>query len=181
MGDREAGSARDLPRADGGLMGRACYALCAIALVVTIIVVGQEVVSRAVWNTSLEISNDLAGYMLVAIAFISLPIVHSTGSLHRTSYLQAFLSDRGKAISDLIFDVVTLLVVLILLWQFTRYWLGEWRGGYYAPTRLETPLWIPAVPMVLGTAAFCLSLLAAIARHVKRLAARPEWQPDRKP
>ncbi len=67
-------------------------------------------------------------------------------------FVQARLSPRLRALSHLLFDMLSLLFCLVLLWQLTRFVLQSYRSGDVAPTLLATPLWIPQALMPIGIA-----------------------------
>src|SRR5437868_5940006 len=79
---------------------KTCKYLSALALMVMLVVVGIDVVTRWGFNFSYEVSDEVAAYMLVAIAFLSLPVSHINGAFHRVEFVQARLSMRWKLISS---------------------------------------------------------------------------------
>jgi TRAP-type mannitol/chloroaromatic compound transport system permease small subunit len=150
--DSGSGSAADPARERShaeGIVEKTCMLLCGLALVVLLVLVG--------------------GYMLVAIAFLSLPVSHINGAFHRVEFIQARLSRRARLISRFCFDLVALIVCAIFVWHFMGLVRSSWRFGDYAPTFLETPLWIPRSLLVLGMGALCLSLLRSLAADLRRL------------
>jgi len=132
-------------------------------------VIGVDIITRAVFNFSFEISDELGGYMLVAITFISLPVCQINDSFHHVEFVQARLSARGRAISHVIFDVLSLAFCLALLWQLARFEISSWRFDDHAPTYLATPLWIPRSAMVIGAAALLFSMIRALAADISEL------------
>jgi len=134
-----------------------------------LVVVGVDIVTRWVFHFSFEISDEVAAYMLVAIAFLSLPVSHIHGAFHRVEFLQARLSRRAQRVSRLVFDLLALLFASVFLWQFLRLVASSWRFGDRAPTFLETPLWLPRLLLVIGMAALCISLCRSLAGHVRHL------------
>jgi TRAP-type C4-dicarboxylate transport system permease small subunit len=88
-------------------------------------------------------------------------------------FIQARLTPRLRALSHLLFDLLSLLFCIILLWQLTRFVLQTWRAEDVAPTLLATPLWIPQALMPIGTLAVIVSLLRSTLGNVRRcIAAR---------
>jgi TRAP-type C4-dicarboxylate transport system permease small subunit len=152
-----------------GVVERACKYLSALALMVLLLVVGVDIVTRWGFNFSYEVSDELAAYMLVAIAFLSLPVSHINGAFHRVEFVQARLSIRWKLISSIFFELVALIFCAIFVWQFVGLVRSSWRFGDHAPTYLETPLWLPRSLLVVGMAALCLSLLRSMAADIGRL------------
>ncbi|SRR5579871_689928 len=148
---------------------RVCNLVCIGALIVMLGVIGVDIVTRAVFNFSFEISDELGGYMLVTIAFISLPVCQVNNSFHHVEFVQARLSARGRAISRVIFDALSLAFCLALLWQLVRFEMSSWRFDDHAPTYLATPLWIPRLAMVIGAAALLFSMVRTLAADVAEL------------
>lgn len=144
---------------------------CQLALVLMIVLIGSEVFYRALTGASLEISDELGGYLLVAITFLALPVCQVDHAFHRVEFVAARLSKRGRAITDLVFDLLSFSCVALLFWQVARLDLTTWRSGDVAPTDLMTPLWIPRLSMVLGFGVLCLTLARTLRRDLQRLIA----------
>ena len=151
------------------LVERACKLMCMAALVVMLVVIGTDILTRSVFNFSFEISDELGGYMLVVITFISLPVCQVNDSFHHVEFVQARLSPRGRAISHVIFDFLSLAFCVLLLWQLVRFEISSWRFEDHAPTYLGTPLWIPRLAMVVGAAALCVSMVRTLVSDVREL------------
>ena len=69
-----------------GVVEKTCKYLSALALMVLLVVVGIDVITRWGFNFSYEVSDEVAAYMLVAIAFLSLPVSHINGAFHRVEF-----------------------------------------------------------------------------------------------
>jgi len=134
-----------------------------------LVLIAVDIVTRSLFNFSLEASDEVGGYMLVVISFLSLSACHVHGSFHQVEFVQARLSPRVRSISQLIFGLLSLAACILLAWQFVRLELSSWRFGDVAPTYLGTPLWLPQLPMALGTIALCFSLCRTIIAEAKRL------------
>lgn len=147
----------------------ACKWACEAALLVMLAVIGTDIFTRWAFNFSFQISDEIGGYMLATITFLSLSVCQVNDSFHHVEILQARLSERGRALSALLFDLLTLGFAALLLWHYIRLELSSWRFGERAPTYLETPLWIPRLVMAIGAAALCLAVLRTLAMHLRRL------------
>ena len=153
------------------MVERACKLACVAALIVMLVVIGVDIVTRSLFNFSFEISDELGGYMLVVISFVSLPVCQISDSFHHVELVQSRLSPFARAVSHVIFDLLSLAFCALLLWQLTRFELSSFRFGDRAPTYLATPLWIPQIAMMLGAAALCFSVVRTLAADVARLRA----------
>jgi TRAP-type C4-dicarboxylate transport system permease small subunit len=176
MAERERSANPTAPEVDSGAVGEGVVEivfklLSALALILMLVVVGTDIFTRTVLNFSFEIADEVAGYMLVALAFLSLAVCQVNDSFHRVEFLQAHMTPRGRIVSRLVFTLLMLLVAGLLLWQYVQLELASWRFGERAPTYLETPLWIPRLLLVAGMAALCWSLGRTIVANLKRLRA----------
>jgi TRAP-type transport system small permease protein len=168
---RQAHRSSSAHRLEEGIVERTCRLVCVAALIVMLVVVGVDILTRSLFNFSFEISDELGGYLLVVIAFVSLPVCQASGSFHRVELVQSRLSPFGRAVSHVIFDLLSLTFCGLLLWQLARFEISSFRFGDRAPTYLATPLWIPQAAMVLGAAAACFSMVRTLAADVARLRA----------
>jgi len=172
MAQTEQGGAHGSPSAHRlaeSMVERICRLACVAALVVMLIIVAVDILTRSLFNFSFEISDELGGYLLVVIAFVSLPVCQTSQSFHRVELVQSRLSPFWRAVSHVIFDLLSLTFCALLLWQLARFELSSFRFGDRAPTYLATPLWIPQAMMALGAAALCFSMVRTLAADLARL------------
>lgn len=148
-----------------------CKWACEAALLIMLVVIGTDIFTRWALNFSFEISDEIGGYMLAAITFLSLSVCQVNDSFHHVELVQARLSERGRAISSLIFDMLTLSFAALMLWHYIRLEMSSWRFGERAPTYLETPLWLPRLVLAIGAAALCLAVIRTILLHIRRIRA----------
>jgi len=148
---------------------RTCRTLCEIGVVVMAAIVILEIITRNLFNLSFMISDELGGYIIVGITFLSLPVCQVNRAYHHVLFVQARLGTRTRAVSHLIFQLLSLGFCIVLIWQLTRLTLQSYASGDVAPTVLATPLWIPQALMPLGCIALSTTLLRAIRMSVRRL------------
>jgi TRAP-type C4-dicarboxylate transport system permease small subunit len=148
-----------------------CARLCELSLVVSVVMIVAEVTSRALFHFSFEITDEVGGYLLVLVSFLSLPVAQVHHGFHHVEFLQARLSQRGRAISRLVFDLMCLFCAGVLLWQLARLEMTTWRSEDVAPTILGTPLWIPRLTMPIGAAVLTFTLIRALVGDIRRIAA----------
>jgi len=148
-----------------------CKWACELALIVMLVIIGTDIFTRWALNFSFEISDEIGGYMLAAITFLSLSVCQVNDSFHHVELIQARLTPRGRALSGLFFDLLTLAFSALLTWHYFKLEFSSWRFGERAPTFLETPLWIPRLVMAIGALALCLAVVRTILLHVRRLRA----------
>ena len=168
-----AGEAMESPdesrRLSEGPVEWTCKVASEAALVVMLALVAIDIITRALFNYSFEVSDEVGGYMLVVICFLSLSTCHANGSFHRVELVQSRLSARWRSVSHIIFGMLSLAASALIAWQFVRLEISSWRFGDVAPSYLATPLWLPKLPMALGMIALCFSLCRSFIAETKRL------------
>jgi TRAP-type C4-dicarboxylate transport system permease small subunit len=164
---REERAGRALTLAEGPVEWT-CKIASEAALIVMLVLVAVDIITRWLFNFSFEVSDEVGGYMLVVITFLSLPVCQVHGSFHQVELLQARLSPHTRALSQMIFVLLALVACLLLAWQFIRLELSSWRFGDVAPTYLATPQWLPRLPMAIGMIALCFSLIRTLIAYAKR-------------
>jgi TRAP-type C4-dicarboxylate transport system permease small subunit len=148
-----------------------CKWISEAALITMLVVIGADIFTRYLLNFSFEIADELGGYMLVVMTFVSLSVCQVTNSFHQVELVQARLGARGRALSAAIFDLIAFAFAALMLWQYIRMERTSYRFGERAPTYLETPLWIPRLAMAIGMAALCFSIVRTFLAHVRRFRA----------
>lgn len=116
---------------------------------------------------SFEISDELGGYIIVLISFLSMSVCQVRQSYHHVEFLQQRLSRRGQAVSRVIFDAICLALCVMLFWQLFRLAWNSWDSEDAAATQLMTPLWMPQSLMAFGMAALCVSVARTLWAHLK--------------
>lgn len=142
-----------------GPIERACRAICEIGMVVMAVVVLVEIVTRNLLGFSFQVSDEIGGYIIVGLTFLSLPVCQVRRAYHHVMFLQARLPPRARAALNLLFDLLSLGFCIILVWELSMQVVQTWQSGDVAPTQLATPLWIPQVVMPLGALALGIALL----------------------
>jgi TRAP-type C4-dicarboxylate transport system permease small subunit len=140
---------------------------CMIGMIVMIL---AEVILRGAFNSSTEYSDELVGYLLVGVSFFSLALCQGQGAFHRVEMVQVRLGPHGKAVSSLIFNLLSLAYVALTDWYFLQFVMSSYRRDARASTSLATPLWIPETVMIVGATMLLIMLVKAVVDDIRRLA-----------
>jgi TRAP-type C4-dicarboxylate transport system permease small subunit len=143
--------------------------LCSLLLMAMIVLIAAEAIARNVFATSLQVTDEIGGYLLVAMTFLSMSVAEAHGAFHRVELIQARVGKKVRMISQIVFDLMSLGASALVAWQLTRLTLNSWRAEDVAPTPLQTPLWLPQSTMAIGMALLCFALLRTIIAKAKRL------------
>jgi TRAP-type C4-dicarboxylate transport system permease small subunit len=149
-----------------------CEVVCSLLLLAMIVMIGAEAIARNVFGTSLQVTDEVGGYLLVALTFLSMSIAESQGAFHRVEFVQMRLSPRMRILSQIVFELMSLAATALVTWQLIRLGLNSYHSEDVAPTPLATPLWMPQTSMGLGMALLCLALLRTIIAKIRVLRAQ---------
>src|SRR3978361_2393086 len=86
----------------------ASEAICALFLIAMIVLIGAEAVARNVFATSLQVTDEIGGYLLVAMTFLSMSVAEAHGAFHRVELVQMRLSRSARIVSQIVFDLMSL-------------------------------------------------------------------------
>jgi TRAP-type C4-dicarboxylate transport system permease small subunit len=120
----------------------------------------------------MELSDEVGGYIIVAVAFLSLSVCQTGRSYHHVEIVLSRLSKRRRTALLLLFDLLSLAFAGVMVWQLGRLELRSLVSGDTAPTVLATPIWVPQSVMVAGMLAVSWSLLRSAYWHLRDLRRR---------
>jgi len=152
--------------------------MCAMMLAAMTIIIALEVILRNTIGMSLQSTDEIGGYLLVAIAFLSAPVAQLRNNFQNVDLVYAHFSDVTKQRLQMMFLIIALIIVCILLWHLTRLQISSWRSGDQAPSILMTPLWLPRLVMPVGMGLLGIAIAAKLVRDGVRIF-RPEQRAGR--
>ncbi|WP_168173083.1 TRAP transporter small permease [Thioclava sp. F34-6] len=136
--------------------------ICRFIIIAMTLLIAYESIARSLFDYSLGISNEVGGYLVVALTFLSLPYGYAEDVYTKVEFLDRAMGPRTKLVLAWVFKVLCLLLAAVLTWQFWRFSMQSIRTGETSMTPLMTPLWIPRLVMLVGSAALALTILASI-------------------
>lgn len=148
-------------------LGWACMALSALSILVMVTITSIEVFTRATLGLSFQLSNELGGYLLVALTFFSFAVCQERDSFIQVDLFQARFSPEVRNVLRVVFGVVMIGFCLILEWYFIRMLMRSYASGSVSATLLRIPVWIPQSSMVLGMGAFILALIRSLVIDIR--------------
>jgi TRAP-type C4-dicarboxylate transport system permease small subunit len=151
------------------LVEDASEVICALFLIASIVLIAAEAIARNVFATSFQITDEVCGYLLVALTFLSMSVAEAHGAFHRVELVQVRLSFAARMISQMLFDLVSLVASALVTWQLYRLAANSWRAADVAPTPLQTPLWLPQCAMAIGMLLLCLALMRTMLTKARLL------------
>jgi len=127
--------------------------LCIICLGIMFLIGALEVVSRNLFDHSFIWSQELIVLFLVWEVFMAAAHIYNKGSLINVDFLYTHLKPRGKAVVDVLVDIITAVVLLVLIyfgWQYQTVQAKFLTNALRIPNNIHSiPLVICAVSMML--------------------------------
>jgi len=127
-------------------------AISAVLVVFTLAMTGYSVFQRYVLGTPLTWTDELSGFLVVAIVMLGAAEALRKGDHIAVDLLTAKATGLTRKIMDIIGYLATAIVAGVLLisgWAAVEF---SWNIGVYSDGYLEAPLWIPQLFIVVGAA-----------------------------
>ncbi len=137
-------------------------------------VVCQMVVWRYVLGASTVWQTEYVTYALVAATFLGSPYVLAIRGHVNVEVVPELLGPRLRAVLAFVADLLGLVFCSVLFWQATEYWLEVWRAGWTTETVWALPLWIPTLPLMVGSGLLTAQYLVELVERA--MPARGELQ-----
>ena len=118
-----------------------------IAVLFMILLITVEVVGRRVLNFSTLIADEFSGYLLVVITFMGAAYTLKTGDFTRMELVYNQFKGRGRWIIDLVFNLVSLVFLIILDYWLWVHIISNYRSDMASISILQTPLYLPKLFM----------------------------------
>lgn len=132
---------------------------CEFLVVAMMLVIAVDVFTRLTLNYSWQMSDEISGYLLVALVFCSLAGGMRDKTFLRVDFLFIRFSARAQRTLDGIYGVLGLVFVSVWTWQLSRQVLSSYTRGMESNSAFPIPIWIPQLAMPVGAAFLCIVML----------------------
>jgi TRAP-type transport system small permease protein len=149
----------------GGIGSSAC-----ILLIITLILV--EILVRSVSGRSIFIAEEFSGYLLCWFAFMGMAYTLKTDGHIRVNLLLSRFSARKKTLLEIFSGLVGLGAFLFLTVYLALLFYDSLVTGVRSMHVSETPLFIPQIMPVLGSALMVLQFVAFLGQKVADLSVK---------
>jgi TRAP-type C4-dicarboxylate transport system permease small subunit len=157
------------PRSEPGKLVRLPLWICRFVLVGMVILTVAEVSSRSLLHVSLQVTDEIGGYLVVALTFLSLSAAYQSGAFHSMEILLGRLSPARRELLVLVFNAASLACCVLVTWQLARFTWRTFSSGEASNTLLSTPLWLPQAIMPIGMLALCVALIQSLVAGIRAL------------
>lgn len=146
--------------------------IAGIALAAMVFIITLEIIVRNVFGPSLQLADEVGGYLLVTAAFFAMADAYSANSMMRIEFLYERTHGAARLGLDLIYDLVALVATIILVWFSARFTLSSWTRSTYASTYLETPQWLPQLAIPVGLSVLAIAIILSASATARQLLRR---------
>lgn len=146
--------------------------VCELLVVAMVVVVTLDVALRNLVGASLMITDELSGYLLVAVTFLGVGLSLRAEALFRVELVVGRLSGRVRAAVEIVFDALALAFTVILDIHLVQHVINSYERMMLSNSAWAVPLYIPQVLMPAGTTLLAVLLALGIGRRLAGLARR---------
>lgn len=143
-------------------------ALGAGVVLLMMAVVGHSVVNRYILGTPVTWTDELSGYLVVALVMLGAAEALRRGDHISVDLITSRLGKRGQRIAEIWGNAMVLVVAVSLLISARATLEYSISFGILSEGYLEVPMWIPQSFLVLGAALLALVAVANLLRRKKR-------------
>ncbi|MCQ0989103.1 TRAP transporter small permease subunit [Jiella marina] len=145
-------------------ISRGLGVFAAILLFSAVLSVCHMVFVRYVLNQSTIWQTEYTAYAIVAATFLGSPWVLIVRGHVNVDLLQIAAARPVRLIMQLLSAFLSLVFVVLLAYAAWFYFEEAWVNDWTSETVWAVPLWMPALPMVVGTVMLALQYVAEIIR-----------------
>jgi TRAP-type C4-dicarboxylate transport system permease small subunit len=146
-------------RASGLLAAAALVAICGLIL--------AQVVARNLGSTVPD-AEEFAAWAMAAAGFLGLPYALHSGSHIRVQVAMRFLPAAMRHGAEVLATVVALGLAGYLAWFCTAFVLESYRFKEVSQGLVPVPMWIPQVPMAVGSVLMALAFAERLVCVLRR-------------
>ena len=141
--------------------------IAAIFVILIVLLMAVEILSRSFLGTSTMVVSDYSGYFLVALVLFGLGFTLREDGHIRIKLIRMRLSETAGRILDILIALGCAAMTLFALRASLRMVLASHRLDMRADTVAQTPFWIPQLVIPVGLLLLLIQLLAFIIRRVR--------------
>jgi TRAP-type C4-dicarboxylate transport system permease small subunit len=141
--------------------------LSATALVLICMLIIAQVVARNLGSTVRD-AEEFAAWAMAAAGFFGLPYALHCGSHIRVQVVMRFIPESLHHPLEVLVSLIGLLLAAYLAWHCTAFVIESYRFNEVSQGLIAVPMWMPQLPMVIGTILLVLAFgerLVRVLRH----------------
>jgi len=131
--------------------------LAGLFLILICVLIVAQILARQ-FGTMIPSTDEFAAYCMAASGFLALPYALMRGAHIRVELLFRILPQRSLFAVEVLGNVVGLLIAVYLAWYCALFVLESYEFKEVSSGLLPIPMWIPQIPMVLGTVILVIAM-----------------------
>lgn len=140
--------------------------IAAMTVVMMMIVIFVEVVSRTLFNVSIPIGVEVGEYLLAVVVYLGASYTLREKGHIKVDFVLKRFPTRSQKVLNLVTMLLTLVVTILLVWYGWHLIIESYTLGSKAWSVLHTPLFIPQIFMGVG---IILLLMQVVAEFLRQL------------
>lgn len=141
--------------------------LAGVFLIIICVLIVAQILARQ-FGTMIPSTDEFAGYSMAASGFLALPYALMRGAHIRVELLFRILPQRSLFAVEVLGNVVGLLIAAYLAWYCALFVLESYEFKEVSSGLLPIPMWIPQIPMVLGTVILVIAMVERLVLVCRR-------------
>lgn len=132
--------------------------LSAASLVLICVLILAQIVARNLGSTVRD-AEEFAAWAMAAAGFFGLPYALHCGSHIRVGMVARFVPERWHRAMELLANGIALGLAVYLAGYITVFVAESWRFKEVSQGLIPVPMWLPQLPMVLGSVLLAVAFL----------------------
>ena len=146
---------------------RASGMLSAASLVLICVLILAQVVARNLGSTVRD-AEEFAAWAMAAAGFFGLPYALHCGSHIRVGVVTRFVPERWHHTMEVLASVIGLALAAYLAGYVAVFVYESWRFNELSQGLVPVPMWLPQLPMVLGSALLAVAFTERLVCVLRR-------------
>jgi len=145
------------------LIDRMSDTLADFGVLILVVLTGliiYTVIMRYVFNSPYKHGDEIASYMMVGIVFLGLAYTLRTGGHIAVRIVTARLSPRVRSVWQIVLGIIGIIWAGSFAYGCFIQWMRFYTGHTLSIGLLYTPLWLPALAILVGSAMLLLQLIS---------------------
>ncbi|MEP7029647.1 MAG: TRAP transporter small permease [Pseudolabrys sp.] len=143
-------------------MSRAAGVAAGLMIAFSVLVIGDMVIERYIFNLTTIWQIDVVTYCVVAATFVGSPYVLLTRGHVNVDVVPIYLSQGPRYWLAIAANLLALSFCLAVFILCTKFWYESWTGGWVSNTVWRSRLWIPYLSMPIGLGLIVLQYIAEL-------------------
>ena len=139
-----------------------CGSVCEISLVVLVLMVGFEVLSRNLFGVSFSGVEILSGYVLVLLTFLGGSVALRAGSVYRMQFVEGNFHPLLASILAILVHLVAIIFLSIIVYYSSNLVLSSFARGVTSQANASIKLWLLQIVIPVGCSTMVMILISGL-------------------